>query len=263
LTRWGTLLGVSSTEVENPHSLQSWGQALLAAIGKRRILLVIDDVWSLDAAQALQVGGPHCTHLITTRSPRIAFGIAGEGAMEVPELTDTDGLALLACYASDLLHQEREQALALVRSVGSLPLALTLMGKYLATQAYHCHPRRLQKSLAELHDTKRRLHLDMPVHFLERPPSLSAEISLSLHTAIDVSTQHLSSQAREALLSLSVFPAKPESFTEEAALAITGISEEVIDELSDAGLLESSHPGRYCLHKTIVDYARMCNLKAR
>jgi tetratricopeptide (TPR) repeat protein/transcriptional regulator with XRE-family HTH domain len=256
LARWGKLLDVPPTTIGNTDSPQDWGQALRAAIGKRRILLVIDDVWQLDTALALQVGGPYCACLITTRFPQIAFGFATEGAMEVPELSDVDGLALLARFASELVAQEPEQALALVRSVGSLPLALKLMGKYLATQAYHGHPRRVQKALVELHDTEQRLHLNMSIPFVERAPNLPANISLSLHAAIDVSNQHLSSQAREALLSLSVFPAKPESFSENAALAITGMSEEVLDELSDAGLLESSRSGRYSLHQTIADYAR-------
>ena len=256
LARWGRLLGVPSTAIGNMDSPQDWGQALRAAIGKQRMLLVIDDVWQLDTALALQVGGPYCACLITTRFPQIAFGFATEGAMEVPELSDVDGLALLARFASELVAQEPEQALALVRSVGSLPLALKLMGKYLATQAYHGHPRRLQKALVELHDTKQRLHLNMSVSFVERSPNLPANISLSLHAAIDVSNQHLSSHAREALCALSVFPAKPESFSEDAALAVTAMSEEVLDELSDAGLLESSRSGRYSLHQTIADYAR-------
>jgi tetratricopeptide (TPR) repeat protein/transcriptional regulator with XRE-family HTH domain len=255
LARWGTLLGVSPTEIGNTDSLQDWGLALRAAIGKRHMLLVIDDVWQLEAALALQVGGPYCACLITTRFPQIAYSFATEGAMEVPELSDGDGLALLARFAPELVAQEPEQALTLVRSVGSLPLALKLMGKYLATQAYHGHPRRLQKALVELHDAEQRLHLNMAVHFAERSPNLPTNISLSLHAAIDVSNQHLSPQAREALYALSVFPAKPQSFSEDAALAITGMPEEVLDELSDTGLLETSRSGRYSLHQTIADYA--------
>ncbi len=256
LARWGALLGVSSTAIENMNSLRDWGQTLRAAIGKRRMLLVIDDVWQLDAALTLLVGGPYCACLITTRFPQIAFGFATEGALEVPELSDADGLALLSRFASELVAREPEQALALVHSVGSLPLALKLMGKYLATRAYHGHPRRLQRALVELHDTEQRLHLNMSIPFIERSPSLSTNISVSLHAAIDVSNQHLSAQAREALFALSVFPAKPESFSEDAALAVTGMSEEVLDELSNAGLLESSRSGRYSLHQTIADYAR-------
>jgi hypothetical protein len=54
---------------------------------------------------------------------------------------------------------------------------------------------------------------------------------------------------------LSAFPAKPNSFSEEAALAVSGASVELLDDLIDAGLLESSAPGRYTLQQTIADYA--------
>jgi tetratricopeptide (TPR) repeat protein len=52
-----------------------------------------------------------------------------------------------------------------------------------------------------------------------------------------------------------VFPPKPNSFAEEAALAVSQTSTEILDQLSDAGLLESSGAGRYTLHQTIADYA--------
>ena len=37
---------------------------------------------------------------------------------------------------------------------------------------------------------------------------------------------------------------------------MTGGSVERLDSLWDSGLLESSGPGRYTLHQTIIDYAR-------
>ena len=52
-------------------------------------------------------------------------------------------------------------------------------------------------------------------------------------------------------------PAKPASFSEEAATEICQMPVEVLDELSDAGLLESIEPGRYILHPVIADYGRM------
>ena len=87
-------------------------------------------------------------------------------------------------------------------------------------------------------------------------PSLPAETSLSLQSVIEVSDQHLEEQARRALRALSVFPAKPNTFSEEAALAVSAVSVEVLDTLSDAGLLEVDEAGRYTLHQAIADYAR-------
>lgn len=255
LAYWGTQLGLSSTQVSNISSWDAWGMALRAAIGSRRMLLIIDDAWTAEEALAFQVGGPNCAHLITTRSPQIAFAVAGEETVQVPQLTETDGLALLAHFAPEIMTLETESAHALVRSVGALPLALTLMGKYLGSQFFTGQPRRLHAAIAQLHDTEQRLLLSVPTSFIERSPSLPPGIPRSLHAAIAVSDEQLSDEARSALQALSVFPAKPNSFPEAMALAVMGETAEMLDELSDAGLLENSGPGRYTLHQTISDYA--------
>ena len=256
LARWGKLLGVAPSEVENVNSQEAWGRTLRATIGKRRLLLIIDDAWSPEDALAFQVGGAHCVHLLTTRLPQVAFTFAQQGAIVVPELEETDGLALLARFIPQHVQQNPEDARALVRAVGGLPLALTLMGKYLASHAFTGQPRRVQAALSQLHNTEQRLRLSMPVAPSERSPSLSDTTPLSLHAAIAISDQQLGPQAHAALCSLSVFPPKPNSFSEEAALAITQEPVEVLDALWDAGLLESSGPSRYTLHRTIADYAQ-------
>jgi tetratricopeptide (TPR) repeat protein/transcriptional regulator with XRE-family HTH domain len=256
LARWGKLLGVAPSEVENVNSQEAWGRALRATIGKRRLLLIIDDAWSTEEALAFQVGGASCVHLLTTRLPQVAFSFAQQGAIVVPELEETDGLALLARFIPQHVQQDPQDARALVRAVGGLPLALTLMGKYLASHAFTGQPRRLQAALSQLHNTERRLRVSMPIAPGERSPSLSDTTPLSLHAAIAISDQQLSPQAHAALCSLSVFPSKPNSFSEEAALAISQEPVETLDALWDAGLLESSGPSRYTLHRTIADYAQ-------
>ncbi len=256
LARWGKLLEVAPSEVENVNSQEAWGRTLRATIGKRRLLLIIDDAWSTEDALAFQVGGTHCVHLLTTRLPQVAFTFAQQGAIVVPELEETDGLALLARFIPQHVQQDPQDARALVRAVGGLPLALTLMGKYLASHAFTGQPRRLQAALSQLHNTERRLRVSMPIAPGERSPSLSDTTPLSLHAAIAISDQQLSPQAHAALCSLSVFPSKPNSFSEEAALAISQEPVETVDALWDAGLLESSGPSRYTLHRTIADYAQ-------
>ena len=68
--------------------------------------------------------------------------------------------------------------------------------------------------------------------------------------------QLLTPAAREALYALAVFPSKPESFSEEAALAVARCSTKELDELLDAGLLEY-HGSRYQIHQIIADYAHL------
>jgi transcriptional regulator with XRE-family HTH domain len=255
LARWGKLLGIAPKDIENVNSRECWGRALRSAIDTRHLLLVIDDAWTTEDALAFQVGGAHCAHLLTTRLPQVAFTFAEQGAIVVPELGDADGLALLDSFVPQVVQQDPQGARTLVQAVGGLPLALTLMGKYLAAQTFTGQPRRLQAALTQLHDTEQRLHVSMPTALRERSPSLPADIPLSLHAAIAVSDQHLSPQAHATLCALSVFSPKLNSFSEEAALAVSQQPVETLDALWDAGLLESSGPERYTLHQTIADYA--------
>jgi len=257
LAHWGMLLDVPARSIGDVSSWEVWGKALHTAIGTRRMLLIIDDAWKIEEALAFQVGGPNCAHLLTTRIPQVAFAFARERAMEVPQLNDADGLALMARFAPEIVALEAESAYALVRSVGALPLALTLMGKYLAAQAFTKQPRRLHAAITQLRDTEQRLRLSVPTPITARSPSLPSDTPLSLHAAIAVSDQLISEEAHRALQALSILPAKPNSFSEEMALAVAGVAVEGLDELSDAGLLESSGPGRYTLHQTISDYAKI------
>ena len=255
LTRWGSLLGIRASDVGNANSQEAWWHALHATIGLRRMLLVIDDAWSPEDALALKVGGSNCAHIVTTRSPQVAFAFAQQETVVVPELEEADGLALLARFVPQFIERDEDAARELVRRVGRLPLAVKLMGYYLALQTLSGQPRRLRVAIAALQNAQRRLEVSIPSRWQEHPPSLPKGTPLSLQAVIAVSDQHLSRQAHNTLCALAVFPAKPNSFSEEAALAISQEPVEMLDELWDVGLLETSGPGRYMLHQTIVDYA--------
>lgn len=256
LSRWGGLLGVTTSGAARLNTNEDWARAIRMAIGQRRMLLVIDDVWESEIALAFQVGGPACACLVTTRYPCLAAQLTAEGAFAVPELSEADGVALLERYATTFVQQAPETALALVRSVGMLPLALTLMGKYLSVQVYSGQPRRLHAAVEHLRDAHSRLQLSEVRALTERHPSLTSGATLSLQSIIAVSEQLLDEHARSTLRVLALFPAKPNSFAEEAALDICQIPVETLDRLCDAGLLESNGPSRYMLHQTIADYAR-------
>jgi tetratricopeptide (TPR) repeat protein len=58
-------------------------------------------------------------------------------------------------------------------------------------------------------------------------------------------------------LDLALFPAKPNTFSEEAALTVTGAPTSVLDALVDCGLVETVKSNRYSLHQTINDYAAL------
>ncbi len=256
LHRWGILPGCTAAEMANMEDETDWARLLRSTIGLRRMLLVIDDAWKSEHALAFKVGGPHCAHVLTTRIPSVALDFASNGATLVRELNEEDSLKLLARFVPDIVASEPCTAQALVRSVGGLPLALTLMGKYLKSQAYSCQPRRQRAALERLSHPEERLRLTITQAPLEQHTSLPAEMPLSLDAVIGVSAWQLDEAAQQTLLLLSVFPAKPSSFSEEAALVVSGTSEKTLDILVDAGFLESIGFGRYTLHPTITDFAR-------
>jgi tetratricopeptide (TPR) repeat protein/transcriptional regulator with XRE-family HTH domain len=256
LSRWGTLLNCAPPDMAQRSHLETWATNIHAAIGQRRMLLVIDDAWEFAHARAFQVGGPHCAYLLTTRFPEIARRFATEGATVVRELADTEGRMLLMRLAPEMVQVEPEEAHALVAAVGGLPLALTLLGNYLRAQSHSGQPRRLRAALERLHRTDERLRLAEPQALVGGHPSLSVGTPLSLQAVIGISDQQVSAEARSTLRALSVFPPKPNTFSEQAALAVSALPVETLDELADAGLLENSGQERYTLHQTIADYAR-------
>ena len=257
LSHWGTLLGIAATEQATFSNIEAWTLAIRAAIGNRRILLVLDDVWKLEDALALKVGGPRCAYILTTRFPQLAIQFASDGVTAIEELNEADSLTLLAHLVPEFVARQPEEARELIHLVSGLPLALFLVGRYLQVQTYSGQQRRLQTALQRLRQVETRLNLAEAQALAERSPSLAAGQPGSLENLIEVSDQQLDEQARNALRALAVFPAKPHSFSEEAALAICNVPVEALDNLSDAGLLEARGPERYTLHQTISDYARV------
>lgn len=255
LSRWGALLGAEPSANSDLTERDAWLLGLRMAIGARRMLFIIDNVWRLEDAMVLMhVGGPYCTYLVTTRFTNIALYAAGERMMTVPELTEEHGLQLLEKIAPAVVNAERERSLQLVQCVGSLPLALVLIGQYLRLEAHNRQSRRLHLALGLLCHPEKRLQLEQPLMPLAHSTVYSTH---SLQAAIALSDRYLSKQAQNALRPLSVFPAKPSTFSEQAALTITGAPVEVFDQLCDAGLLESRGLDRYTLHPCIVDYAAL------
>ncbi len=263
LSRWAILLGLDASRLAQEKDIHAWAHALYTAIGTRRLLLVIDDAWTQEDAFLLKVGGPNCAHLLTTRFPQLAISFAPHGAVLLPELSEQESITLLAHLAPIMLQEGLETLKPLVQAAGGLPLALRLIGNSVQQQAYNGQTRRIQSALLRLHDVKERFLLQEFQGVLDRHTSLSQGTPLSLQSVIAVSDQYLDPQTRAALRRLAVFPAKPNSFSEEAALAVCALPASTLDALCDAGLLESCTQNRYSMHQTIADYACLQRTETR
>ncbi len=260
LVHWGTLLGLSLTELRFLHDGNRTKDLLLAvrgAIGTRRLLLILDDAWTVEDTLAFQkIAGARCATLITTRFPTLATSQGGDRLI-LHELTTEHSLDLLSLLAPHVVDREMDKVHTLIRAVGGLPLALTLIGNYLRLQETSGQARRIQAAIEQLSSLKTRFQLSEPRTIVDHHPSLPDEQSLSLDSVIGITDQQLNPSVRHALYALSVLPCKPESFSEEAALAVAACSIAALDELLDTGLLEAVGNERYTIHQTIADYARL------
>lgn len=258
MSAWTTSLGITSTEAQALTTLDAMAHWLHQHLRERQMLLIIDDAWNVSDARAFQVGGSNCVHVLTTRSPLLAYTVAPDHVVSLPPLSEAASIHLLERLAPQASEQYPKEVQALVQSSGGLPLALTLLGRLVHVHSLHGSPRRLLHTLQQLgHDIQTRFQVVEPLSIEDSRPGFPVGTELSLRTTIDLSVQQLSPLAQRALQSFAVFAPTPQSFSEEAALAICDISDTTFDALVDSGLVERCQQDRYQIHQTILDYAQL------
>ncbi|KZB79291.1 NB-ARC domain-containing protein [Amycolatopsis regifaucium] len=251
LANWGAALGIPAEQLATAASPQARAQIVHLAIGLRRMLLIVDDAWSLEAALAFRLGGPNCVHLLTTRIPAVATRFAAK-ATDIKELQRDASLRLLTRLAPEAAEADPAGVGDLVDLVSGLPLALILIGNHLRTRSAGGSRRRVRETIVRLRDAKNRLTVSEPRGLLD---SGAYDTPLSLAASIQVSDAALPDEGRRALRDITAFPAKPNSFGEDAAADVLERGFEDIDLLVDLGLLEHTGDQRYTLHQAIHDYA--------
>lgn len=265
LSRWGTLFNLAPSTTVRLTTVTAWQNTLRDVLGSRRMLLIIDDAWTADAALAFRIGNLNCVQLVTTRSKEVAFDFTGDSSAitDVEELGEGDSIELLRTHAPEIVQRYPDDAKQLVHAMGGLPLGLSIIGRYLRRQLYCGYSTTIKDTINQLYDAEVRLKLAISPSPSERPPHLTNANTLSLDATIEVSDRQLKEQARQALRALSVFLPKPASFSQEAALAIAEIPESILAILVDAGLLERGGQARYTLHQTIADWTKSQRQDAR
>src|SRR5262249_18521192 len=108
LSRWAGLLGLPEATFSKLDPDQKRRQ-LRSALATRAMLLVLDDVWRLEDAHALYVGGSQCACLLTTRFPLIASGMARKNALLIEELDIEHSLHLLRTLAPEVVGYAPER----------------------------------------------------------------------------------------------------------------------------------------------------------
>ena len=214
---------------------------LTAAIGERRMLLVLDNCEHLvrNAARLARNLLTACPGLRILATSRHALGLMGEAVWRVPELSTEDAVRLFAERAALVgVTVGADPAVAdLCQRLDGLPLAIELA----AARAHVLPPSEIT---ARLEDRFRLLHGTDP----GAPPRQQ-----TLRAAMDWSHDLLSSAEQHAWRRLSVFAG---GFTLEAAEAVCdGIGDaiDLVQGLVDKSLLVPAG-GRYRMLETIRAY---------
>jgi transcriptional regulator with XRE-family HTH domain len=252
LSRWAHVLGVPPEEQARLDTPSRWISLLRTLLGGRRALLVLDDVWQVDALADLHVLSTG-VYLLTTRSPDLACVATSrpQDVLRVAPFSREESLVLLTMLAPGAVTALPAQADALVEAVGGLPLALQVSGKFVQRSAQHS-PRCMASAFAQLAEPEARYHLQAAHPFLRGA-------SPTLYTAIAQSEQALDEAARSALRRLCLLlPQQPHSFAEAAALAVLDGDVTALERLVDVGLVENqSTEQRYRIHQVIGGYAQI------
>jgi tetratricopeptide (TPR) repeat protein len=253
---WAEMLGVPWAEVVRHTRPEERCQLVRSAIGARRMLLVLDDVWDLAHVRAMAVAGPACAQLVTTRSLSLATELGAASPVRVPELLIADGLQLLLHFIPTLPEAELPRARGLVESLGGLPLALVLIGRRLRAEAALGSEAHVRQVLEDLTDPQKRLRVEVPRLPSDLQPTFPPEAPLSLHAAIELSERPFDELTRAGFHALGALPPGPGTFDEATALAVSRLPADGLAQLVLAGLLEAVGDGRYRLHPAIHDFCR-------
>ncbi len=253
---WAEILGVPWAEVVRHTRPEERCQLVRSAIGARRMLLVLDDVWDLAHIRAMAVAGPACAQLVTTRSLALASELGAGAPVRVPELPVADGLQLLLHFIPALPQADLPVARGLVESLGGLPLALVLVGRRLRAEAALGSATHVRQILEDLMDPQRRLRVEVPALPSDVQPTLPPEAPLSLFAAIELSERPFDELTRAGFHALGALPPGPATFDEATALAVSRLPADGLGQLVLAGLLEAVGDARYRLHPAIHDFCR-------
>jgi hypothetical protein len=116
------------------NTINAAASALGEALGDRRILMVVDDVWREQDLRPFMQGGTSTTRLVTTRNDNtLPSNIIRQ---RVDAMQSKEALALLSAgLPEDQVSSERRELNALARRLGEWPLLLKLVNGFLRDRA--------------------------------------------------------------------------------------------------------------------------------
>jgi DNA-binding SARP family transcriptional activator len=240
----GDLLRAAGVDVRDlPVDLVARASALRASMTDRRVLLVLDDVASVEQAQPLLPGTPGNAVLAISRMSLIGFtALCGVRRYHLDVLPPPDAVELLArMVGRDVVHNEYGAATELAALCGYLPLALRIVAAKL-----------VDRPNPDLSGYVRWLRTDTLAKLAIGPSS-----PISVRKAFETSYRALDGGAQRLFRLLGRIG--PDISADEVAARIggpPGSAEQVLDELLDAGMIRNASAGRFAMRGLMYLYAQ-------
>jgi DNA-binding SARP family transcriptional activator len=212
-------------------------------LAERKVLIVLDDAYSVSEILPLIPGSPSCGVIVTSRNP--LSSLAGARHYEVEDLDEATSVELLArVVGAERMRGEPAAARELVRLCGYLPLALRIVAAKLATRRHWT----ITKMISRMTDEARRLD----------------ELALSgtgIRATLATSCHGLSTAARRLFVRLSLLG--PVEFASWVSAPLLDLdlddANELLEELVEARLVEvrvsENEMTRLQLHDLVRIYA--------
>lgn len=235
---------IEGTRVELP-DVAAWTVRIDSLLRGRRILIILDDLWTAEHAEAFgRLGGDSCM-LVTTRDSRVLTTLGAE-AHAIEALSEDDAIDLLALASGQPRDTLPVEAAMTARECGHLPLALSVVGA-MGRGVTGFWPLILQRlASADL----RALRFRFPTYpYVE------------LMRALQVSVEDLGADVAERFRDLVVFR-HAATIPAAAIFRMWGDSIDDLEkklllrELADKSLIRAISEETYRLHDLYVDYLR-------
>lgn len=250
--RWGRALQVDLSLEPDPRACTD---ALRSALERKRMLLVVDDVWDPLPAAAFHVAGERSAIVFTTRDVVVANALTTpDHVVRVDVLEEAAATALLRKLIPTHADLSERDAKKLVGKLERLPLAIVLAGKFLASQAdVPGYFDRMMGELVERREARLRYLRDERGRL-----GLSETEPASLQAILGMSVDRLERTDCERFAMASVLGGDPLTWDTRAAAAAWDCSVEAAEEttsrLIQHGLIERRGE-RYWMHALLADHA--------
>ena len=125
----GQTPAIESLQAQLVAQLGRPGSRLRRVMADKTCLLVLDDVWTADHAEAFRGLGPSVRLLLTTRDASL-INVLGSREYSLDRLRDEQAIDLLGKWSGESPEQiaQNPAAVAVARECGNLPLALAVCG---------------------------------------------------------------------------------------------------------------------------------------